>query len=292
MADYRNVQTRMWRADEWFQDLPTDARLFWIYLFTNPSARVAGIYRLPAKTMAFETGIPLKRIRELMEQFAKDGKAYFESDVIWVVKMRDLQSPGKISPFLQVGIDADISEIPYCALKTRYLTHYGYPIDTLSIPATTTQHNTTQTKEILEEKTPAAPAVTATPPPLPKAVQEYLDNGGTFPKGKLADGTTKKDKATAYIAEHIRGDPESIALWGRVVAGYTAQWASASYMTMINDYYLQGRIPGTSTPRSNGNGYNHSNGRPQPQNAEHRPDPQVTDALARAQAELNARLAS
>ena len=46
-AEYRSVHTEMWRADDWFQELPLDARLFWIYLFTNPSASVAGIYRLP-----------------------------------------------------------------------------------------------------------------------------------------------------------------------------------------------------------------------------------------------------
>ena len=32
--------------------LPTDARLLWIYLFTNPSASVSGIYKLPLRTMA------------------------------------------------------------------------------------------------------------------------------------------------------------------------------------------------------------------------------------------------
>ena len=146
MADYRSIQTRMWRSDEWFQELPTDARLFWIYLFTNPSARVAGIYRLPTKTMAFECGLPIERIEELKAEFAAAGKAYFERDVVWVVKMRELQTPGKISSQLQTGIDRDVAEIPQCELKTRYLIRYRYSIDTVPILSTTererTQHNT------------------------------------------------------------------------------------------------------------------------------------------------------
>ena len=48
-AEFRSVQTRMWREDEWFQDLDTDARLLFIYLFTNPSASISGIYRLPRR---------------------------------------------------------------------------------------------------------------------------------------------------------------------------------------------------------------------------------------------------
>jgi hypothetical protein len=147
MADYRSVKVQMWRSDEWFQALLIDARLFWIYLFTNPSARVAGIYKLTARTMSFETGIDANRIEELKTQFSQAGKAYFEKDVVWVVKMRELQSPGRISAKLQTGIDNDVAEIPNCELKRQYMIRYAYPIDTLSepentvcIPFPTTQH--------------------------------------------------------------------------------------------------------------------------------------------------------
>jgi hypothetical protein len=151
MADYRSVKVQMWRSDDWFQELPTDARLFWIYLFTNPSARVAGIYKITTKTMCFESGLSMKRIEELKKQFSASGKAYFENDMVWVVKMRELQSPGRISDNLKKGIDNDVAEIPMCELKRQYLIRYGYPMhtlsessDTLCIPFPTTQHNTTQ----------------------------------------------------------------------------------------------------------------------------------------------------
>ncbi len=67
-AEYRSVQTRMWREDDWFQDQPIDARLLFIYLFTNPSASVSGIYRLPLRTIIFESGLPAERVNELMAQ--------------------------------------------------------------------------------------------------------------------------------------------------------------------------------------------------------------------------------
>ena len=133
MADYRSVQTRMWREDEWFQELDVEARLLWIYLFTNPSASPAGIYRLPLRTIAFESGVSYEAAQRLILQFSDDGKAYYEDGVLWVVNMRRLQFPGLIDGSKEwqtaTRISRDIDLIPdRCPLKTRYLAHSGYPI--------------------------------------------------------------------------------------------------------------------------------------------------------------------
>lgn len=90
---------------------------------------------------------------------------------------------------------------------------------------------------------PLAPAA-----PLPLAVQVYVEKGGKFPAGKLADGRSKKSHAIAVIAEKVRETPESLALWGRVVEAYQLQWSAKSYTVMINDYYLRGRVPGAAAP--------------------------------------------
>jgi hypothetical protein len=133
-AEFRSVQTRMWREDEWFQGLPTDARLLFVYLFTNPSASVSGIYRLPLPTIIFESGIPEPRTRELLAQFAAVKKVFYADGVVWVVRMRENQMPGKISPQLITHLNQEVAKIPYCQLKLAYLKHYGYPMDTVSIP--------------------------------------------------------------------------------------------------------------------------------------------------------------
>jgi hypothetical protein len=133
MADYRSVQTRMWREDDWFQELDVEARLFWIYLFTNPSASPAGIYRLPLRTMAFESGVGYEAAQDLMRRFADDGKARYEDGVVWVVNMRRLQFPTLIDGSKEwqtaIRIQRDIDAIPdRCAMKAQYLAHSGYPI--------------------------------------------------------------------------------------------------------------------------------------------------------------------
>jgi hypothetical protein len=162
-AEYRSVHTEMWRADDWFQTLPTDARLLWIYLFTNPSASVSGIYKLPIRTMANETGLDLGRVTDLLAEFQQAKKAYYQDGVIWVRKMRDYQLPGKTSTQLVTHLNKEIAKIPDGYLKREYLIAYGYSIDThkkvvdtVSIPrATETETDTdTETETKTETRSP------------------------------------------------------------------------------------------------------------------------------------------
>lgn len=169
MADFRSVKTAMWREDDWFQELPIDGRLLFIYLFTNPSASVAGIYKLPLRTIVFESGIPLDRVSELLAQFAHDEKAWYENGVVWVRRMREHQLPGKISQQLVTRLGRDIDSIPDCPIKERYMEvygiagssiPYGYPPDTVSIPGATDtdtdRYTDTDTETDTERDTRAA----------------------------------------------------------------------------------------------------------------------------------------
>jgi hypothetical protein len=160
-AEYRSVHTEMWRADDWFQTLPTDARLLWIYLFTNPSASVAGIYKLPLRTMANETGLDLSRVTDLLTEFQQTKKAYYQDGVIWVRKMREYQLPGKTSPQLIAHLNKEIAKIPDGYLKREYLIAYGYsidthkkPADTVSIPRATETDTDTETETETETRNP------------------------------------------------------------------------------------------------------------------------------------------
>ena len=155
MADFRTVKCAMWREDEWFQSLTPDERLLFIYLFTNPSASVAGIYKLPLRTISFESGLALDRCKAIIARFTKDNKAYYEDGVVWVRRMREHQLPGNISNQVAIRLARDVEAIPDCPLKTRYLQAYGaktgvqipyeYPTDTVSIPFATDTDTDTDT---------------------------------------------------------------------------------------------------------------------------------------------------
>ena len=166
MADFRTIKTAMWREDDWFLDLETDAKLFWIYLFSNPSASVAGIYRLSERTMSHETGLSIERVGQLLAEFAQAGKAYFSNGVLWVVRMREHQETSSIK--VQTRIKNDIAGLPKENQVYRmYCARYG--IDTVSIPIPTVTVTVTDTVCVTGDASQDEPQPkdnTHTPPPF------------------------------------------------------------------------------------------------------------------------------
>jgi hypothetical protein len=118
VADYRMIYTHIYR-DEWFLELEPDAKLLFIYLFSNDLTSVSGLYKIPRRVMAFETGLALSRVDELLEHFRKQDKVEYEDGYVWVKNMRRYQFSQ--SPKILKGIQQDIARTPDCAIKRRYL---------------------------------------------------------------------------------------------------------------------------------------------------------------------------
>lgn len=258
-AEYRSVQTGMWREDEWFQTLELDARLFWMYLFTNPSASVAGIYRLPLRTMAFESGVDQDRIEELLAEFAKAGKAYFANGVVWVRKMREYQLPGKVSPQLQAHIAREIDKIPAGHLKDMYLKAYGYPIDTVSIPRLTDTETDTETETDTDTETESERGATFTPGPI-VARASVTRSVGTKPNPKLSPQVNLFAKVTGFYparsVHHIvdaaidtRNDE---ALLRQCYEAWLLRGFRKENLAWLTEWYTAGGVP-TTQRGNNGN---------------------------------------
>ncbi len=130
MAEYRFVFTKMWRDDDWFATLDAEQRVLWVYLFTNPSASVCGMYELSVRTTSNETGLSQEKIHAILAEFVAAGKAAWDGKVIWVKKMRDYQATN--SPKVKTRIDKDIAAMPDTVVKRAYLVAYG--IASVSIP--------------------------------------------------------------------------------------------------------------------------------------------------------------
>jgi DnaD/phage-associated family protein len=142
---YRNTDTKMWK-DDWFLDLEPREKLFFIYLFTNESTTLTGLYKIGLKVIEFETGLSREFISKTFDKFARDGKVFYDAGVIWVVNLRKYNDSR--SPKVQSRIDWELSQIPDCIIKNRYKAHniqYQYSIDTNSEnPPLTIQYNTVQ----------------------------------------------------------------------------------------------------------------------------------------------------
>lgn len=108
-------------------DLEPSQKLLFVYLFSNKNASLCGLYKLPAKVMAFETGLELKYLTDTLSIFSQAGKAHYENGIVWVVNM--MRYHDSKSPKVKANRLKDISLIPDCPIKRAYLRY----IDTVSI---------------------------------------------------------------------------------------------------------------------------------------------------------------
>jgi len=113
----------MW-SDAWIADLDPIEKLLFLYLLTNERTNIAGIYELPLKIMAVETGIEKDMIEKILRRFEKDNKVIFMNNYIGIrnfIKHQDTASEKILK-----GINTILSTIPSDILDTL-LIPYPYP---------------------------------------------------------------------------------------------------------------------------------------------------------------------
>lgn len=133
MANFRQIHVSIWK-DSWFCELSPDEKLLFIYLFSNESTSLSGIYKITKKFISFETGINRKRVDEILVKFEADNKVFYEGDTVWVVNMPKYHATK--SAKVQKRIYEDFLLIPDSEIKNKYIGYYRlnipyrYPIDT------------------------------------------------------------------------------------------------------------------------------------------------------------------
>ncbi len=125
MAKQRYINTRFW-SDEWIGTLDPTEKLLYLYLLTNERTTIAGIYELPLKIMAVETGIEMETIGEILRRFKKDKKIIIADSWIRLTNFPKYQDND--NPKIKAGIDNVMSEIPF-EIKIKL-----YPTNRVSIP--------------------------------------------------------------------------------------------------------------------------------------------------------------
>jgi hypothetical protein len=133
MAGYRQIHTQIWK-DEWFIELEPQEKMLFIYMFSNDLSSIAGIYKIPLRVMANETGLSLEFITETITKFERDNKVLYRDGVLWIVNMEKYHR--NASPRTAIKVNSDIDKIPDGIVKKAYLYHKRtgiYSIDTVSI---------------------------------------------------------------------------------------------------------------------------------------------------------------
>ena len=96
---YRKIETSIWTNPDQ-QKLSPECRYLFIYFFTNPHTHVSGIFYLPRKIMALETGLSEAKIKHLMDivsiQYPEQKPLFFDekTSVLWVKNMFKHQGMG------------------------------------------------------------------------------------------------------------------------------------------------------------------------------------------------------
>jgi len=75
MDTKRSINTKIW-SDTWFEELTTTDKMIWLYLLTNQSTNMLGIYQLGIRRMAFETGVSILTLRKAFKGFGRVRKGY------------------------------------------------------------------------------------------------------------------------------------------------------------------------------------------------------------------------
>jgi len=194
---YRKFDTGTWQ-DPWFERLTFQAKLLFIYLWTNEICNQAGCYQISKRRMAFELGFdPEKELFEI-----SDKVEWFENEqIIWIKNFIKWQCQ---NPKFFIGALNSIEQLPenikekcieynFTLFKKYNIDHKKYCMDTISIPypnSTKTvclseteqkQYSTDIKEKSVKEKKPTPKKRKAFSTPTKQEVISYfLDNG--FPE--------------------------------------------------------------------------------------------------------------
>ena len=77
----RSVNTHFW-DDAYTANLDPVEKLMFLYFLTNPLTNLAGVYEIPIRRIAFDTGMDKDMVLKILERFEKDKKIFYRKDYI------------------------------------------------------------------------------------------------------------------------------------------------------------------------------------------------------------------
>ena len=128
MSKNRYINTKFW-SDNWIADLDPVEKLLFLYLITNEKTNICGLYELPLKYMAVETGIDKEMIIKILKRFQKEKKIFHYNG--WVAISNFIKHQNYKNEKIKKGIELCMSEIP-CKILDKFIS-YGYSIYDSSI---------------------------------------------------------------------------------------------------------------------------------------------------------------
>lgn len=121
------INTKFW-DDDYTSNLDPIEKLLFLYFLTNTSTNICGVYEIPLKKIANETGIDKEMVVKIIQRFSKDGKVFYHNG--WLCMKNFVKNQNQNSPKVKIGIQNEIMAIPKDIMDV--FVSFGYGIDTLS----------------------------------------------------------------------------------------------------------------------------------------------------------------
>lgn len=106
MAKNRMINTKFW-SDGWIVNLDPLERYLYLYFLTNEHTNICGIYELPLRIMARESGIDDDMLNRMIKKMS-DKISYFNG---WIY-IKNFIKHQKTSGNVKLGIENGLKEIP------------------------------------------------------------------------------------------------------------------------------------------------------------------------------------
>ena len=133
------INTKFW-DDAYSSNLDPIEKLLFLYFLTNTSSNICGIYEIPLKKIANETGIDKDMVEKVISRFEKDHKIYYREG--WLGLVNFIKNQNQNSPKVKKGIEIEMEKAPEI-IKNLVL---GKGIDTLSHSNSNSNLNSNLTK--------------------------------------------------------------------------------------------------------------------------------------------------
>ena len=126
MSKQRYINTVFW-DDDYISNLDPSEKLLFIYLITNPCTTICGIYQVPIKRMALDTGIEMSMCNKILSRFQKDDKVLYRDG--WIAIRNFIKHQNEKSPKVKIGIINELEKVPRDLKKWIGVTSdYSIPI--------------------------------------------------------------------------------------------------------------------------------------------------------------------
>lgn len=137
MAKNRIVNTRFW-VDDYIGNLDPVEKLLFLYFLTNPATDISGVYEIPLKTVATDTGIEHQTVARILKRFSRDRKIFYQNGWVGIVNFAKHQLD---NPSVQAGIKNGLNKAPKFILD-KLGTVGGQSVPSQSHTNTNTNTNT------------------------------------------------------------------------------------------------------------------------------------------------------